>query len=423
MCFLCKSGFNIDHGLKVGDGTTSSGYNNNAYKTGTLDDALMLGIKYGLTALGTSATVSYTFNVPNILTINEQYKNLVASGLSKWENVANITFDYKIPSAAVNSTVNILFGIDSTLLPDGILGITYPTFTGNQYNKADIDVATENNGQFPFDIGLTIAHEIGHGIGLKHPFTDGSGLNPTLPANLDTNDYTLMSYTYGTYANQNNLPTGPMYIDIMAVQRLYGANMGANSGNTVYNYGGEKQVFTLWDGNGIDTINFNTYAGGAVIDLAGGLSNVSRIGETVFWIYKEIVENVDAGNGNDVILGNSLNNFVSARQGNDTVIVGQGDDVVWGGQGIDSIRGGKGNDVINGNIGDDTVSGDIGNDLLNGGRDQDIINGGEGNDTLSGDLGNDNLDGGSGEDTYIFNPGAGLDIVSTFEVLVLQAEI
>ncbi len=37
---------------------------------------------------------------------------------------------------------------------------------------------------------------------------------------------------------------------------------------------------------------------------------------------------------------------------------------------------------------------------------------GAGNDVLIGGMGNDGLDGGAGQDTYFFNPGDGMDIVS-----------
>ncbi len=56
----------------------------------------------------------------------------------------------------------------------------------------------------------TLLHEIGHAIGLKHPF-EGS---TQLPSNLDKTNYTLMSYTDSDGAYNGNdyiLSTSPWY--------------------------------------------------------------------------------------------------------------------------------------------------------------------------------------------------------------------
>ena len=71
--------------------------------------------------------------------------------------------------------------------------------------------------------------------------------------------------------------------------------------------------------------------------------------------------------GNDVLIGNALGNFMHGHQGNDTISGGDGDDIIRGGKDDDIIDGGAGADIIYGDKGTNTVSGGEGNDILIGG--------------------------------------------------------
>lgn len=86
----------------------------------------------------------------------------------------------------------------------------------------------------------------------------------------------------------------------------------------------------------------------------------------------------NGSDGDDRICGNERTNDIDA---------GDGDDVVYG-QG--------GNDEIRGNIGDDRLEGGPGDDTLIGGDDRDTLIGDAGNDILVGGEDNDKLDGGEG---------------------------
>ena len=144
------------------------------------------------------------------------------------------------------------------------------------------------------------------------------------------------------------------------------------------------------------------------------------------------------------VIGNALNNTITANNdgwvvsgaaGNDTLIGGDDDDTLNGDAGDDSVNGSDGYDYVNGGLGNDTLSGDAGmdtldgaagNDLLNGGSDNDDIYGGAGVDTLNGDAGNDLLigglgvdvlTGGSDADAFAFNFAAAIPAVRTTKAI------
>lgn len=143
-------------------------------------------------------------------------------------------------------------------------------------------------------------------------------------------------------------------------------------------------------------------AGGAdTIDAGGGNDNVIGAfgGDTI-----------DAGAGNDKVLGDmgtiTANTVVSATCG------GDGADIIDGGAGNDDIIAGLGGDTVDGNDGEDNIIGDYGtiengivrttspgsggNDNLSGGAGDDVVFGGFGDDVVNGDAGNDRLLGDNG---------------------------
>lgn len=108
------------------------------------------------------------------------------------------------------------------------------------------------------------------------------------------------------------------------------------------------------------------------------------------------------GTGNALgnrIAGNSNDNRLVARAGNDTVLGGSGDDSLFGEAGADSLLGGEGDDLLDGGADADTLEGGDGDDRLRGGAGNDSLTGGNGTDTLIGGDGNDTLADGSGRDT------------------------
>lgn len=93
------------------------------------------------------------------------------------------------------------------------------------------------------------------------------------------------------------------------------------------------------------------------------------------------------GDGDDYVhIGRAVvvSTFVDAGAGNDHVIGGSGDDVLAGGEGDDMLFGRDGNDVLLGEEGIDMLFGGKGDDMLVGGDDSDLLHGGGGDDILIG---------------------------------------
>ncbi|QIL01965.1 hypothetical protein G7078_03620 [Sphingomonas sinipercae] len=204
----------------------------------------------------------------------------------------------------------------------------------------------------------TFIHETGHALGLKHGHE-----SPALDPTHDSLEYSIMTYRSfiggtvgGGYSNEQwGFPTTFMMYDIAALQRLYGADFGTNSGNTTYSWnantgafmingavqatpGGNRVFMTIWDGGGVDTYDFSNYTGDASqrmnIDLRPGEESLfsivqrANLGGTYASgnVYnalqyngdvRSLIENVIGTSGNDNITGNNVANVLRGNGGND----------------------------------------------------------------------------------------------------------
>jgi Ca2+-binding RTX toxin-like protein len=174
----------------------------------------------------------------------------------------------------------------------------------------------------------------------------------------------------------------------------------ADSGNDIASLGGGNDRF-IWNpgdgddivdgGDGTDTLEFNGSAAPefmTVMTLANdGFRFFRNVGDiTVDATTIEVIE-ANSGDGNDVI--------IASGQTDPTVSV-----VVQAGSGNDVIVGGAGNDDLEGNTGDDVAFGLSGDDRF-------TWDPGDGDDTF---------DGGDGTDTLEFN-GSGADELMTVTTL------
>jgi Ca2+-binding RTX toxin-like protein len=312
----------------------------------------------------------------------------------------------------------------------------YPFLGGSSQLTLDTGLLNQSwaPGNNPFAVTL---HEIGHTLGLKHPF-EGTW---TLPAHLDTKANTIMSYTWPGY-----YVSDPGPYDIAAIQSLYGTDASEAADGIDWTFDAATQRFSFTARDLPDRI-MATFAADRVQAFAGN--------DTVYGLRGD--DSIEAGAGDDRINGDGGNDHLYAGAGHD-VVEGDGagsqssaalvnEDWLWGDDGNDTLRGGQGNDVLMGGAGNDLLDGEgtaflsfdiahpfndwlygeAGDDTIWGGEGEDYLNGGEGNDSLDGDRsaasyasrfrndrlfgenGNDFLAGGQGDDEL--TGGAGNDTI------------
>jgi serralysin len=196
---------------------------------------------------------------------------------------------------------------------------------------------------------MTLVHEIGHALGLKHPHTG----TPILAPAEDNTTNTVMTY------NSSGSSAGTfMPYDIKALQDMYGARNN-NAGDNTYRFTRADQFaidgqaflatslstkLTLWDSAGIDTLDFSALplnSGGYRFDInpGGMLSTAIAFNGSSYSVngvlyrttttgtaiaYDVTIENVITSSSNDEIFLNPAANTVrgyrsSAANGNDTI--------------------------------------------------------------------------------------------------------
>ncbi|MCP9482805.1 choice-of-anchor I family protein [Shimia sp. CNT1-13L.2] len=111
------------------------------------------------------------------------------------------------------------------------------------------------------------------------------------------------------------------------------------------------------------------------------------------------------------ILGTNAGEMIKGGIGADEILAGFGHDTVVAGSGDDFVRAGFGHDDISGRAGDDNLRGFWGHDTIRGGAGDDTLGGGVGKDRLIGGTGDDVMKGFIGKDVFVFDLGAGDDVI------------
>ncbi len=377
------------------------------------------------------------------------------TAVAAWDDLIALDLSERVDSSGPGQ-IRIAFVDVDAFGHGGSAGYAY---TGSTQAAATGDIwidteAVSSTFALGTDDYALLLHELGHALGLKHPF-EGNGL----PAAFDTTRYTVMSYTapadnlistftqQGTTLNWSGVPAvaaSPMLLDVIALQNRYGAEASQNGGDSTYAYAQDfRDFFTLRDTGGFDTLNFTAHTRGSVISLVP--ETYSSVGyfpvadQVAYWTARfpgygnfiasqlnrpdtftwsnnlalapgTIIETVLAGSGADTVVGNQAANTVMGGAGNDVVTDDLGDDYLRGEEGNDSISGGAGFDDLHGNMGNDTVRGQDGPDWSVGGKDQDLLFGDAGDDIVYGNIGDDTCEGGTGAD--LVRGGQGNDTLS-----------
>jgi serralysin len=293
--------------------------------------------------------------------------------LSTWEAVANIKFK-EVSDAGEGGEIR--FGRSDmeeggfswspdfgfTLDKDGLIDTVTPSpRAGDVWISTAGNLEAQAEGRYGY---YALVHEIGHAIGLKHPF-EGEA---TLPEGEDSFAYSVMSYeappnskvvtvegTPSSYSWKvtSLYPSTPMAEDIAAVQFLYGANWETNADDTRYAWkSGERFLKTIWDGGGRDVIDAGNQKLPSIIDLGEGKASSIGIrtteaelraelpdwakaaptptydGRDNLWIAHGVtIEDAVGGAGDDVLIGNAAGNHLSGGKGDDTLLGGDGWDI------------------------------------------------------------------------------------------------
>lgn len=353
------------------------------------------------------------------------------------EAVTNLTF----ATVGAVGEADFVLGLDEDELSVfNVLGYFHPpeesgagkgTLSGARWGRDALSPGTMTQTIF--------THELLHGLGLAHPHDTG-GTSTVMTdvdapfgdygrSDLNQGVYTTMSYNsgwndgdwgaFGSLTGAWGYQTGPMALDIAALQALYGANPHTGSGDDVYrlpdaNIAGTGWR-TIWDAGGIDTIQYDGLRD-TLIDLrpasltydkggGGFLSAARSVAGGVTIAHGVVIENAITGTGNDHVIGNDADNVLWSGRGNDHLFGAAGHDRITALAGQDVIDGGPGNDWISAGRGNDTMLGGPGDDTLLAGQGDDRIFGGPGNDTILGRKGRDVIDGGPGADVIFAGPG------------------
>lgn len=253
----------------------------------------------GKAPIAQSAFITFSFSSsPNQAAINNGYadsfspateweKDQVRAALQQWASEAGLKFveiDH-VPG-------DIEFGYyDIKQEPNTDAKIAFSSTPNTSLSTDAAGVVLDNNyrnsPEYQATVSFTLLHEIGHMLGLKHPFEGDN----TLPDRLNDSAYSVMSYNGSRDAH-----LGPL--DVKAIQEIYGSVADFGQHLSSWNWDADNHILT-------------------------------QVGSSI----------------SEYLRGTAVQDIIHTGGGDDTVILGAGDDTVYADGSTLVINGGTGFDV------------------------------------------------------------------------------
>jgi hypothetical protein len=241
-----------------------------------------IGAAAALTAGSSATALTYSFltspppgqSMTGFQEMTSAQKDAVRRAFATYAKLINVTFTEVSPQEGAN----ISFGTNVQASSAGYAnlpnasGVKDQAFLYLANNQATNNDAGMQDGGYGY---LTLLHEIGHTLGLKHPgnYNAGGGgtPGPYLPASEDNRQKTIMAYSDNNFSRGVRATT-PMLYDVAALQYLYGANKTASTATDgAFTFSaGQSPLQTLWSTNGTDRIDLSGISRSNVVNLNGG---------------------------------------------------------------------------------------------------------------------------------------------------------